>query len=539
VRRHSVDLVAWPDGFDLATLDRLHPLTSAFVVSDTGPPGCLPGTRKELLNDIMNWFADDGPSVYWLRGLAGTGKTAIARSVADLAKQQGLLGASFFFSRTDTARQQAGAVLPTITYQLAKWRPALRQPLCGAINSDREIAQCTMKEQVECLFVRALSGIASPVPRALLVVDALDECNKIGDYEGGQLVPLLVGCLGRLPFSLKVFITSRDEPSIRRMFESLPSQHSLRQAALHIDIEEKIVNADIEFYLTNELRSISPDEPAWPPADDITELTHRASGLFVYAVTIVKYIRSDSVVVAPMTLLKEVLSTSRNDGQSRYRDLDILYLKVLDKAATAPDGGSSDRLCAGIRDAAASLVLVKEPLSWRALASVADLPMSALEVLGSIILESADGTIRPFHASFEDFIVDVTRCTNPAYHVNAAHHHERLARRCFTIMNKALYYDICNLSQPGTPNDKLPDLESVLQGVVPAELRYACIHWAAHLSQARSPDSCLRDELTKFCKEHLLHWFEVMSLISRLSSCDDILAASLTWCKASVNCPRV
>jgi hypothetical protein len=74
----------------------------------------------------------------------------------------------------------------------------------------------------------------------------------------------------------------------------------------------------------------------------------------------------------------------------------------------------------------------------------------------------------------------------------------------------------------------------MLQDAAPAELRYACVHWAAHLSQARSPGSLLHDELTKFCKEHILHWIEVMSLISRLFVCDDILAAALKWCKASV-----
>jgi hypothetical protein len=540
VRHDGVDRVARTEDSHPAMLDRLRAVTAAFVKSDTGPQGCLLGTREKLLNEIMDWFADDGPSVYWLRGLAGTGKTTIARSVADLAEQQGLLGASFFFSRTDTARQRAGAVLPTIAYQLAKWRSALRQPLCDAINSDREIAERTMKEQVECLFVQALSHTASPVPCALLVVDALDECGKIGDCEGGLLVPLLVGCLSRLPFSVKLFITSRDEPSICRMLDSLPAQHSMHKAALHIDIEKKIVNGDIELYLYDKLRSMSnvPNEPAWPPPAAITELTHRANGLFVYAVTIAEYIQSGSVVDPPVTLLKEVLSTSPDDAQYHYRNLDTLYLKVLDKASAA-GGGNPDRLRAGIRNAAASVVLAQEPLSWNGLSNLTGLPVSALKGLSSVILESSDGKIRPFHASFADFIVDAKRCADSAYLVNVAHHHERLASHCLVLMNNALRYDICELSEPGTPNDKLPDLESVLHGAAPAELRYACIYWSAHLSQARSPDSRLCDDLTKFCEKHLLHWFEVISLISRLSTCDEILAASLTWCKASVNCPRV
>jgi hypothetical protein len=538
VRFNGIDLVAWSDEFNLATLDRLHPLTSAFVVSDTGPPGCLPGTRRQLLSEIMDWFAGDGASVYWLRGLAGTGKTTIARSVADLAEQQGLLGGSFFFSRTEAARQRAGAVLPTIAYQLAKWRPALRQPLCDAIGLDREISGRTMQKQVECLFVQALSHTASPLPRALLVVDALDECERIGDCEGGLLVPLLVGCLRQLPFSLKIFITSREEPSITNMFDALPAQHSMHKAALHIDIEEKIVNADIELYLYNRLRSISPDESSWPPSAAITELAHRASGLFVYAVTIVEYIEKHRFGDAPLDLLNEVLSTSLVDAQYHYQYLDTLYLRVLEKpaaAVAAAGGGNLDRLRERIRDAAASVVLAKEPLSWRALSTLTDLHISTLKVLSSIILESSDRKVRSFHASFADFIVDDKRCKEHAYLVNATQHHERLARRCLSVMNEALHYDICDLSEPGTPKDQLTDLEPMLQNAVPEELRYACMHWAAHLSQAISPDSRLLDELTKFCEQHLLHWFEVMSFISRLSACDDILATALKWCKASVS----
>jgi hypothetical protein len=386
--------------------------------------------------------------------------------------------------------------------------------------------------------VQALSHTTSPVPRALLVVDALDECNRIGDCEGGQLVPLLVGCLGGVPFSLKVFITSRDEPSIRRMFDSLPVQH-VHQAALHVDVKEEMANADIELYLYDRLCSIpnTPKGPEWPPPAAITELTRRAKGLFVYAVTITGYIQSDSLGDSPNDLLENVLSMSPANAQYHYQDLDALYLKVLDKPTYSTK--NKQHLRERIRDAAASLVLAQEPLSWNAMFNLTGLPISALKALSSVILESSEGKIRPFHASFREFLVDATRCTDPAYVVDVAHHHERLARRCLILMNEALRYNICDLSQPGTPNHKLRDLESALQRVASAELRYACVHWAAHLAQATSLDFRLRDELTRFCKEHLLHWFEVMSLISRLSACDEILAAARAWVKASVNCPHV
>ncbi|KAJ7792036.1 hypothetical protein B0H14DRAFT_2395020, partial [Mycena olivaceomarginata] len=45
------------------------------------PQGCLEGTRVDLLADLRAWSRDpDVPRIFWLDGMAGTGKSAIARS---------------------------------------------------------------------------------------------------------------------------------------------------------------------------------------------------------------------------------------------------------------------------------------------------------------------------------------------------------------------------------------------------------------------------------------------------------------------------
>ena len=63
-----------------------------------GRRGCLEGTRVALLDDIGKWTKDwTRPPIFWLDGLAGTGKSAIARTVAERCDAVGDLGASFFF----------------------------------------------------------------------------------------------------------------------------------------------------------------------------------------------------------------------------------------------------------------------------------------------------------------------------------------------------------------------------------------------------------------------------------------------------------
>jgi hypothetical protein len=60
------------------------------------PSTCLPNTRVSLLQEIYNWVdSEDERCIFWLNGLAGSGKSIIARTVARRYFEQQRLGASF------------------------------------------------------------------------------------------------------------------------------------------------------------------------------------------------------------------------------------------------------------------------------------------------------------------------------------------------------------------------------------------------------------------------------------------------------------
>jgi hypothetical protein len=73
---------------------------------------CLPGTRESILQDIVLWAKNSQDrNVFWLNGLAGTGKSTIAQSFSEAVAADGLLGASFFCSRDYLDRRELKNIL--------------------------------------------------------------------------------------------------------------------------------------------------------------------------------------------------------------------------------------------------------------------------------------------------------------------------------------------------------------------------------------------------------------------------------------------
>ncbi|KAG8693164.1 hypothetical protein FRC11_003109, partial [Ceratobasidium sp. 423] len=85
-------------------ISRLPSSPSAWYDSNAGGKlgrrECTPGTRVDVLAHLVAWAGNDGAdAVYWLNGMAGTGKTTIACSICKELARHDKLAASFFCSR--------------------------------------------------------------------------------------------------------------------------------------------------------------------------------------------------------------------------------------------------------------------------------------------------------------------------------------------------------------------------------------------------------------------------------------------------------
>ncbi|KII90631.1 hypothetical protein PLICRDRAFT_123547, partial [Plicaturopsis crispa FD-325 SS-3] len=122
-----------------AILDKL-PRVEAASFQSGNRSECLPGTRKELLADIVSWATcHDNQKIYWLTGVAGIGKTTIAQSAAQMFHDRGILGASFFCGHGHQGRNDVNCIFPTIAYSLAKAHPAFAAGIIKALDKEPDV----------------------------------------------------------------------------------------------------------------------------------------------------------------------------------------------------------------------------------------------------------------------------------------------------------------------------------------------------------------------------------------------------------------
>ncbi|TGJ72280.1 hypothetical protein EYR41_004187 [Orbilia oligospora] len=158
--------------FDDKDLDKIPYARSAAFDSfaQQFDPKCHPDTRKELLSQIENWAkGSDRKGIFWLNGVAGTGKSTISRTVAQRFSRSSkvgsnvnnnsiseksetiYLGASFFFKRGENERDNASKLFTTIAVQLSQELPELVPYIKHAIQEEPDIAAKSLGRQFELL----------------------------------------------------------------------------------------------------------------------------------------------------------------------------------------------------------------------------------------------------------------------------------------------------------------------------------------------------------------------------------------------------
>ncbi|KAF8748994.1 Encoded by [Rhizoctonia solani] len=408
---------------------------------------CTKHTRTQILLELDQWSADpQKPNVYWMNGMAGTGKTTIAYTFAESLKRRGLLGASFFCTRASSECQDVGQIIPTITYQLARYSMSFQSAVVKVLGSDPDIGTRAIAEQCEQLIKEPLAQVKDVIPGGLVVViDALDECNNANGVR--TILDVLFRITPNLP--LKFFITSRPEPIIRHRIEAL-SDLNRSMCVLH-EIEKWMVEADIELYLREELDDSVSDQ-------NLSQLAKLSGNLFIYAATAIRYIRPTGTIVDP-DRLETILISSTNSG-FQHSDINELYTTILEAAVHQSGRDSQEQQ--QMRLILWTAVCTREPVNIDTLAALTGIKATKvntlLQSLYSVLhVSRATSMITTLHASFPDFMFGEARSSK--FYCDEAKHSQLLAKQCFQVMEAQLRFNICSLETSFIPDREVQDLE--------------------------------------------------------------------------------
>ncbi|KAJ3568906.1 hypothetical protein NPX13_g6262 [Xylaria arbuscula] len=453
-------------------------------------PICLPDTRVDLLREISQWVEDpDAKAVFWLNGMAGTGKSTISRTLARSSSNRGQLGASFFFKRGEGDRGGVSKFFTTIAAQLIRREPALAVHVKDAIDADPAIVDKAMREQFEKLILEPLSHVQN-TNTLVIVVDALDECDRDED------VKLLIHLLSRAnafnPPCLRVFLTSRPELPIRLGFLNIKGTY--QDLILH-KIEQSIIEHDLSIYFKHELAKIRYEYNksayqhqqlplTWPEQPDVQTLIKMAIPLFIFAATTCRFL-ADRRTGTPDMKLQRILEYQTKSQESK---LDATYLPVLDQLVIGLSNCEKNEVLRLFKHLVGSIVLLANPLSTSALAHLLNIPKIAidnqLDFLHSVLSIPLlpDSPVRLLHLSFRDFLVDPSKRVETPFWVDEKEVHKQLAAHCLRVMNEALCADMCEVKWPGTPHISIDP--QTISDKLPPVVQYACQHWVYHVQQA-------------------------------------------------------
>ncbi|KAF5366546.1 hypothetical protein D9758_008968 [Tetrapyrgos nigripes] len=481
---------------------------------------CTEGTRTEIISEIVNWAS--GKSTiktvgYWICGMAGTGKSTIAMSVCIELEEQNLLGATFFCSRQIPECRDHRLIIPTIAYQLAHHLQVFAEELTEILRKEPEVFSKPPSIQLNLLLVKPWKKISSAnMQTAVVVIDALDECEDIS-----SVLSALIPAINKQSMpGLKFFFTSRPQGHIQRHLRinrPLPQGSQVEGMFLH-DVEEELVKADISKFIKEEFEELMiPEEDIY-----INKLVEKSGKLFIYAATMVRYIKSYPEYVEDR--LSEILEPTGAPQENQTWNLDYLYSTVIEVAISRNPRELSSKEFEECLKILHTIVIVGRPVSCSVISGLLGLKVRNVEgtvtQLQSVMyIGQTDKLVYTFHASFIDYILTQSRAGS-VYVCKLLEHHTMLSRRCFNILTK-LKFNICDLPSSFLADKDVPGIKEKLQRIDDT-LRYACNYWGYHLGQSNM-DAELDSQVIRFLKEKLMFWIEAMNLIRDLDNCSEII----------------
>ena len=484
---------------------------------------CLPGTRRVIIDSIIEW-ATSSPCeqrVLWLYGVAGSGKSALATTIAESLRKTRHLGAFLFFNRDMDERSHPAAVIRTMAYQLATVDQRIGTAIASVMKAVPAIARSSIISQFSILLAQPLSSVDAlrndePL---VIVVDGLDECGTAD--ERSSVVAVLAEASAKLPSSVRIVVTSRPEADIALAFKS--QSHIITR---ELDITTTDNTDDIRLYFRHRMAAIRTRsmhlrfEADWPGESVIDQLVKKASGLFLWASLASAFVSGYD----PSKRIATVLNSHTYSGVES--GLDGLYRTALESSGHWDD----EDFVADFKSILEVVITAKNPITASAidqlLSTLHGRPVVyTLSLLGSVL--SMSPTVQVLHPSFIDFLTNRDRCGRDIWFIDRSSGNLRFSIACLRHLDKVLKYNIGNM----TLSSKKANANFT------EDISYACSFWVDHVVDVKSNVLLLEECLNSFLHKHLLHWFELFSIMKKPREMVATLHRLFEWVTVSLTYP--
>ena len=465
---------------------------------------CFETTRtgvREFVTELLNHH--NGRFI-WLRGSPGTGKTAIAKSIADSLARDNRLAASFFWDKTG-GRANANTIelFPsTLASQLAIYSRDYEGLLVNRLldRSSRNVLRLPLEKQMDLLIIDPMSSIrqvfSSVGGRPVVVLDGLDEC---GDSDMLVRLMKLVLLLDRLPYDFMILVSARPEPEIRDAFGTSRDIPCVYTDKIRKDDTDHTIGEMVRDGLAEIGRSRHAD---WAPSEgDVLAFIKTCRQLPVLAEIRIREVK----ILARSLTFQRAFHCVKEDA-ALSKDLNDDYLRILRRAYSSVP----HHVLSTYRDVVGTIIVVHEPLSARTISEILGTSegdvLAVLDPIGSIINAPTLGPIHFYHATAKEFLSGPPQGdeNDREFFFNDMKG-AFLGLPLLRILNHNLRRNMAN------PVDSIPLGEGrrrYYPNTISKHTLYAVKHWSTHLDLSSASEE-LWGELRMFLTTKLLFWLEL------------------------------
>ncbi|KZO90426.1 hypothetical protein CALVIDRAFT_558689 [Calocera viscosa TUFC12733] len=472
---------------------------------------CLPGTREKVFEEIWDWIGDydraQTAEILWISDVAGSGKSAIAHSLCQQAREKDMLWSCFFFDRMSAERNTPSKLISTLVRDLAALQQNITEAVADILDNDPSLCSASITRQFDCLALHP--SLISKYPRShcgLVIFDGLDEaCNK-------ALIALLCKGIRKLPRNFRVIMTSRPLPHLTRAF-----QHAPHIPRFGTPLHGSEVLGDMEVFVCSRFLEMTPgsfNRLSKLDAGLVSLLVRKSEGLFQWASTATDFIIRCNDPEKQSELIHSIVDSSAVEQQ-----MDNLYDAILQSLPW-----NYRPFVLGYQRAVGAVVVVREPISSNTLDELYQISSGpVLQQLGALMtgFDSPGQAVRLLHLSLRDYL---TSRAPDLYRISVLEHEQNLALLCLESLN-------CRLEEHDIAGTVDFDLEMAAESPLPCAedigpmsktLLYACNFWIDHLVSGNNAGDRVIEHLQVFMRRHFIYWLKVIVCLGSYRSLETL-----------------